>query len=85
MSLAVCAIVRDTNTGKNRGVALIIENGRVFIELSGATSKARAEITEHKNSVFKALGGAEVLEIAERAIRQRDAAEAALKGDLCES
>lgn len=51
MSLATCAIIRDPDTGKDRGVALIIENGRVFIELSGEKSKARAEITDHKAAI----------------------------------
>lgn len=42
MSLTLAGIIRDPDTGKARGIAIIVEGGRLRVELSASSGGGKA-------------------------------------------
>lgn len=58
MSTTIAALIRDVDTGRDRGVRLDIDGGRLRLVLAsatGSTQEAGVDITEHAGAILTAL------------------------------
>jgi hypothetical protein len=57
MSLTLAGIIRDPDTGKARGIAIIVDGGRLRVELSATSGggKAAVDFTDHAAALVAAL------------------------------